>query len=123
MSRSWDEDAHLPGLSPVIDFEPQESHWARYLNTLHLKALGRMVVARPSDRFIDYGCGVGRITRWLAPQISEVIGLDTSIEMIEVARSRTSEDNVSYRHIEASPADLSWRYPFTRAKRSARPPG
>jgi trans-aconitate methyltransferase len=45
-------------------------------------------LGRPRDRVsaLDFGCGVGRITRALAQRFDECIGLDISEEMIAAAR-------------------------------------
>lgn len=48
-----------------------------------LRELGR--VPR-MGRALDFGCGVGRLTQALAPSFDEVIGVDASMTMIELAR-------------------------------------
>lgn len=40
---------------------------------------------------LDYGCGVGRLTRRLAERFQRVIGVDISSEMLEEARRNLSE--------------------------------
>jgi SAM-dependent methyltransferase len=44
------------------------------------------VELRPSDRVLEIGCGIGRITRSLAAQTQEVVALDVSDEMLRQAR-------------------------------------
>ncbi len=106
----WDEVARLPGLSAVTDYEPVETCWARYLTVLHLRAIGSALAPRPGDHYLDYGCGVGRITRWLAPRVARVLALDTSAAMIEEARARCPFANVEHRVLEGPPAsDASLR--------------
>jgi SAM-dependent methyltransferase len=92
----WDGVAGLPGLSPVIDYQREETPWARYITRLHLQTLARAGRFRAADRFLDYGCGVGRITEWLAPRVAEVVGLDTSAPMIAEARRRCDRENVRF---------------------------
>lgn len=96
MTRFWNQVAGLPGLSPVIDYQAEETTWARYINALHLHALAQSMGARPGDDVLDFGCGVGRITSWLAPQVSQVIGVDTSPAMIEEAKQRNQHPNVRF---------------------------
>jgi SAM-dependent methyltransferase len=46
---------------------------------------------------LDYGCGVGRLTRRLAERFREVIGVDISPAMLEEARRNLAgRDNVSF---------------------------
>jgi SAM-dependent methyltransferase len=46
-------------------------------------------LGRPArrDRALDFGCGVGRLTRALARRFSDCVGVDLSERMIEKARS------------------------------------
>jgi SAM-dependent methyltransferase len=46
-------------------------------------------LARPRERrlAVDFGCGVGRLTRALASRYTQVIGVDISPKMLEQARS------------------------------------
>jgi arylsulfatase A-like enzyme/SAM-dependent methyltransferase len=45
---------------------------------------------------LDFGCGVGRLSRGLAPYFDSVIGIDLSSRMVELARQLTPEPNVRY---------------------------
>lgn len=96
MTRFWDQVAGLPGLSAVIDYQATESCWARYINALHLRAIRAVIQPGPEDRVLDFGCGVGRISSWLAPRVAEVIGVDTSSAMVDEARRRNRHPNVRY---------------------------
>lgn len=59
-----------------------------------LRQLGR--VPR-HGRALDFGCGVGRLTQALAPSFDEVIGIDASPTMIELARKLNRHgDKVRY---------------------------
>jgi len=52
----------------------------------------------------EYGCGTGRVTRWLADQFSRVIAFDISQPHIELAQShmkRAGKSNVSFRHVDS----------------------
>jgi SAM-dependent methyltransferase len=100
VTRFWDQVAGLPGLSPVIDYQAEETTWARYINALHLHALARSMKALPTDRVLDFGCGVGRIASWLAPQVAQVIGVDTSPAMIEEATRRNLHPNVRFQLVD-----------------------
>ncbi|MGC1603798.1 MAG: methyltransferase domain-containing protein [Candidatus Acidiferrales bacterium] len=41
---------------------------------------------RPDDTVVDIGCGVGRLTRAIAPEVGRVIALDISEKMLAIAR-------------------------------------
>jgi len=57
------------------------------------------------ERALDFGCGVGRITRALAARFSEVVGLDASRAMIDHAR-RINEDVPGASFVAGSLAEL-----------------
>jgi SAM-dependent methyltransferase len=108
-ARFWDHVADLPGLSAVTDYQPTETPWARYVTALHVRALaGELQLARDA-RVLDHGCGVGRISDWLAPRVAEVFGVDTSAEMIAAARRRCRHANVRLCHLQGDPRALPWR--------------
>lgn len=50
----------------------------------HARAQGH--AARSDSRVLDFGCGVGRLTRALAARFSEAVGVDISDRMIDRAR-------------------------------------
>jgi ubiquinone/menaquinone biosynthesis C-methylase UbiE len=43
---------------------------------------------RPTDTVLDLGCGIGRVTRYVAPLCSEVWAVDVSTRMLDIARRR-----------------------------------
>lgn len=45
---------------------------------------------RKNGRALDFGCGVGRLTRALSEQFSEVYGIDASEKMIDLAKNFNS---------------------------------
>lgn len=50
----------------------------------------------PSGRILDLGCGTGRLSRYLAENGYEVVGLDSSEEMLAVARSQPGAESVTW---------------------------
>jgi len=56
-------------------------------------------------RVVEIGCGLGRITRWIAGHFREVHGVDISAEMLARARERLRDYNVTL-HL-GSGADLA----------------
>ncbi len=50
----------------------------------------------PCDRALDVGCGDGVLTQKLAPRAQHVTGIDSSPEMIALARRDVSAENVDF---------------------------
>jgi len=75
-----------------------ENNW---LNELyHAEQLEKLERALPSVaglEVLDIGCGVGRISRWLAERGAKVIGADFSDKTIELARRHSRNGNPRYR--------------------------
>ena len=44
-------------------------------------------------KVLDLGCGVGRMSLWLAPKVEKTIGIDISPKMIEIAKKRAISFN------------------------------
>jgi SAM-dependent methyltransferase len=82
----WDSLAAAHGstepLRAVIGSTPLGN---AYLDQTTKRFLGKLLHPEASDVVLDYGCGVGRLALWLAPQVRQVIAMDISPEMIDVA--------------------------------------
>jgi SAM-dependent methyltransferase len=82
----WDSLAAAHGstepLRAVIGSTPLGN---AYLDQTTKRFLGKVLRLDATDVVLDYGCGVGRLALWLAPQVRLVIAMDISPEMIEVA--------------------------------------
>lgn len=59
----------------------------------------------PGLPVVDFGCGNGTQTRYLAKHFDRVVGVDVSRVAVEVARSLTPEANVTYATLDGT--DLS----------------
>jgi SAM-dependent methyltransferase len=53
------------------------------------------------DTVVEIGCGVGRLTRAIAPEVGRVFAFDLSAEMLTIARS-VEADNASFHRAETS---------------------
>jgi 2-polyprenyl-3-methyl-5-hydroxy-6-metoxy-1,4-benzoquinol methylase len=49
---------------------------------------------------LDYGCGTGKMSRYLAAHGARVTGVDVSRREIEIAKNR--HDGINYRHIKSA---------------------
>ena len=64
---------------------------------LWMRTVARHVQERPVRRILDLGCGTGRFSQGLASQFNaEVIGLDPSSKMLQVAREKQRDPRVHY---------------------------
>lgn len=73
-----------------------------YISKVRLKAALRPV---PSDEVLDFGCGMGRLTTYLAPMVRRIEGVDRSEEMLKLAARSASElgrRNVAFHHVGSS---------------------
>jgi SAM-dependent methyltransferase len=72
----------------------------------HVAGLGLAV--RSGGRALDFGCGVGRLTRALAARFGECVGVDISATMVALAEQHTDGGKCSF--VVNDRADLS-RFP------------
>jgi len=89
--RFWDEKAQENAYWYVSSYGPYaERNLADFWNsgTLIWRDLKSALAyaPSPSDVVVEIGCGVGRLTRAIAPEVGKVHALDLSPEMLERAR-------------------------------------
>jgi SAM-dependent methyltransferase len=102
MRRFWDARARENAyyfINNTLDYwrPDEERFWASGEETLAGLQRELGVAPAPADTVLDVGCGVGRLTRALAPRCRHVIGLDVSGEMIARARSLNGDlENVTW---------------------------
>ncbi|HKV89375.1 MAG TPA: class I SAM-dependent methyltransferase [Candidatus Dormibacteraeota bacterium] len=65
------------------------------VDLIHRRAIER-AIARPGGVVLDFGCGIGRLTGWLADSAAFVVGVEITPEMLAVARHRTQAENVGW---------------------------
>ena len=99
----WEHQSGLPGLRSVIDPNDRRGWKSAYLDRLHKAALARHLDFQPSDRVLDFGCGIGRIARWVAPRVASVHGIDGYRTMLTRARDELAADGV--RNVLVCPYD------------------
>jgi SAM-dependent methyltransferase len=74
----------------------------------HYHSLLLTYVPQNCENAIEIGCGTGAFARQLGNRCTRVVGLDLSVQMIRVARSRSTQFN----NVEFQVADaMSWDFP------------
>jgi trans-aconitate methyltransferase len=63
---------------------------------------------RPGERILDIGCGTGQLTARIAAAGAEVIGIDSSAEMLEKARA--NYPSIDFRQADARSFALGMRF-------------
>jgi SAM-dependent methyltransferase len=103
MRRFWDRRAAEDPFYFVDNRQPygaadQARFWREGEEDLDrlLAALG--VHLAPADEVVEIGCGIGRLTRAMAPRVRSVRALDVSPRMLELAR----------RYVGAQHANVTW---------------
>lgn len=97
----------------LYDRYTREQPLYRALNT-RLVELAEVARAR---RVLDLACGTGATTRAclaVLPADGEVVGVDASLPMVEVARARVSDPRASFRVSSAAQVARLLRAPFDR---------
>lgn len=84
-------------------YEQQEWNHNNHYHNFLLKQL-----LFPCNNILDIGCGTGEFTRLLAKQAQNVVAIDLSPNMIEIAQQRSRE----YANIDFQVTDiLKWEFP------------
>jgi tRNA/tmRNA/rRNA uracil-C5-methylase (TrmA/RlmC/RlmD family) len=93
--RNWDDLGTLDAYWAVLTRpEARYGHWdpAEFFQTAVpevarvLETADRLGVVRPHECMLDFGCGVGRLTRAFSPHFQRCYGVDVSSSMIARAQ-------------------------------------
>ena len=95
LQRHWEEFARTNPFWAILANPNRTGGWehAEFFATgeadveLLFSELARLELTCRMRRALDFGCGVGRVTRALATRFGEVVGLDISPEMVRLAKA------------------------------------
>jgi SAM-dependent methyltransferase len=93
----WGQRAREGFLASGIDPADRRGHKNRYIDLLQKMALDEVLDLKGDEIVLDFGCGNGRMTYWIAPKVKKVIGLERTPEMIELAKENRKSENIEFR--------------------------
>lgn len=92
----WGKRARKGFLASGIDPADRIGHKNYYIDLLQKMALEEVLELKGDEIVLDFGCGSGRISYWIAPEVKKVVGLEVTPEMIDLAEKNRSADNVEF---------------------------
>lgn len=97
---SWEEAAKLGGLKSVIDPNDINGFKNRYIDCIHKTVINSAVAFNKDMVVLDFGCGIGRMTKHFSKFVNKIIGVDVTPGMIDVAKEKNSAENIEYHVID-----------------------
>ena len=95
-SIDWGQRAREGFLASGIDPADRRGHKNRYIDLLQKMALDEVLDLKGNEIVLDFGCGSGRMTYWIAPKVKKVIGLERTPEMIQLAKENRKSENIEF---------------------------
>lgn len=92
----WSQRAQKGFLASGIDPADKRGYKNYYIDLLQKRALEGVLDLKGGEIVLDFGCGSGRISYWIAPKVKKVIGLEVTPEMIDLAEKNRSAKNVEF---------------------------
>jgi SAM-dependent methyltransferase len=68
-----------------------------YIDYLQKLALEKAMVFKQTDVILDFGCGVGRLSAWLAHRGHMIYGMDVETDLLRLAEKHNTLANLEYR--------------------------
>jgi len=79
----------------------QKYHWAKEEELFLLKPYLDAIGSTEGKAILDVGCGSGWITKIVAENAKKVVGIDNSKNLIDIAKSENSSENIQYELLDA----------------------
>ncbi|MEP6953450.1 MAG: class I SAM-dependent methyltransferase [Solirubrobacteraceae bacterium] len=84
----WSELASSrDGYAAVLDPGDRVGAKNTLIDRVHRRVLARVLSPLAGMSVVDFGCGTGRLTEWMAAQGADVTGVDVTREMLQRARA------------------------------------
>ena len=92
----WSQRADRGFLASGIDPADRKGHKNYYIDFLQKAALEEVLELQGDEVVLDFGCGSGRFSYWIAPKVKKVVGLEITPEMIDLAEKNRTVENVEF---------------------------
>jgi SAM-dependent methyltransferase len=92
----WGKRAQKGFLASGIDPADRRGHKNYYIDLLQKMALEEVLDLKGDEVVLDFGCGSGRFSYWIAPRVKKVVGLEITPEMIDLAKKNRTSENVVF---------------------------
>jgi len=92
----WSQRAEEGFLASGIDPADRRGHKNYYIDLLQKMALEEVLELKGNEIVLDFGCGSGRFSYWIAPRVKKIVGLEITPEMIELAEKNRTTQNVEF---------------------------
>jgi len=92
----WGKRAKAGFLASGIDPGDRKGHKNLYIDTVQKIALEEVLKLKGDEVVLDFGCGSGRSSYWIAPKVKKVVGLEITQEMIDLAEKNRTADNAEF---------------------------
>jgi len=93
---NWGERAEKGFLASGIDSADRRGLKNYYIDLLQKMALEEVLDLKGDEIVLDFGCGSGRFSYWMAPRVKQVLGLEVTPEMTELAERNRTAKNVEF---------------------------
>ena len=92
----WGKLSQKGYLASGIDPGDRKGHKNLYIDTLQKVALEQVLELKGNEVVLDFGCGSGRFSYWIAPKVKKVVGLEITRGMIDLAEKNRTADNTEF---------------------------
>ena len=92
----WGKTAQKGFLRSGIDPADRKGHKNFYIDLLQKIALEEVLELKGDEVVLDFGCGSGRFSYWIARKVKKVAGLEITPEMINLAEKTRTGENVEF---------------------------
>jgi SAM-dependent methyltransferase len=93
---TWRRRAEAGFLASGIYPADRGGHKNYYIDLLQKMALEEVLKLKGNEVVLDFGCGSGRFSYWIAPRVKKVVGLEVTPEMIDLAEENRTARNVEF---------------------------